>query len=409
MRDVVITGLGVVSSIGNDAASCVESLRDSRSGLGRDPEMQGLGYKCQVSGRVGDLDMKSIPKQVRHATSPVGKYAVLATIQALSHAGIAPEELHLDARAGAIVGSSFSGAEQWFRAEELLEKHRNPTRLGATGVIKAMHFSLAGNLATWLKLNGRSYALCSSFATGIDAIGHASELVARGELDLCICGAAEQHAARQFCIFAENWGGMPTAWNDRPEGSCRPYDRDRSGTVFSEGAGILVIESADRARDRGAAPIAEIVGYGSANDGHDMFRPSGDGLRAAVGQAVAAAKENSVDSFDYVNPHGTGTKVHDALEVEVIKESLPGQEPMVTSFKGLAGHAMAAAGAVEMCWTLLQMRERFVAPAANLDNVAPECEGVDHVRELRETAIGTALCFNVGLGGTNACLALRSA
>jgi 3-oxoacyl-[acyl-carrier-protein] synthase-1 len=177
--------------------------------------------------------------------------------------------------------------------------------MGATGLLKLMHSTAAGNLAAWLGVQGRAYSICSSSCSGTDTIGHGYELIAHGLIDRCLCGAAEESTLRQIWSCMDNWGGMPSSWNDQPEKACRPYDRQREGPVLSEGAGILVLEAMDHARQRGVKPYAEIVGYGTANDGFDMFQPSGDGLRECLREALAAAAERGVHRIDYVNTHGS--------------------------------------------------------------------------------------------------------
>jgi 3-oxoacyl-[acyl-carrier-protein] synthase-1 len=403
MNRVVVTGVGVVSSIGNDVDSVLISLRESRSGLEHVPEMEELGLACQVGGTIKGFDPKRIPKRARQTMSPVSQYAAVAALDALEDAGIPIEEVQVE-NAGVVAGTSLGGIGEWGRAQRLLEEHRNPSRLGATGVVKGMHATVSGNLATFLGIQGRAYALCTSFSSGLDNIGHACELVARGVLDVCLCGAAEENALRQFWVYADNWGGMAAAWNDRPQSACRPYDRERGGTVLSEGAGILVLESEEHAAARGVSAYAEIVGYGSANDGDDMFEPSGEGLSECIRQGLQAAAGKGHDTIDYVNTHGTGTRVHDALEVRLLREIFGERVPPVSSTKGLAGHGLGATGAQEAVFTLLMLRNGFIAPTHNLEQIAEDCEGVPHVTSLTEAPLQTAMCFNAGLGGTNASL-----
>jgi 3-oxoacyl-[acyl-carrier-protein] synthase-1 len=200
---------------------------------------------------------------------------------------------------------------------------------------------------------------------------------------------------------------MPSSWNDRPEQACRPYDQAREGPVLSEGAGILVLEARDHALQRGADAYAELVGYGSGNDGSDMFQPSGGGLMECIRQALLTSGENGVRRIDYINTHGTGTKIHDPLEVRVIREMFGTPSPLISSTKSLAGHSLGATGAHEAVFTLLMLRHGFVAPTVNLEKIAPECEGASHVQSIREGPLKTAMTFNAGLGGSNACLVFR--
>lgn len=406
MRRVVVTGMGVVSSIGNSTAEVLHSLREGRSGIEFIPEMQDLGFKCCVAGRIRGLDVRRIEKRTRQTMSMVAQYAALAALEALDDAAL-PREALRSANAAIIVGSSFGGVGEWAQAQELLQKYRNPSRLGATGLVKGMHSTASGNLAAWLGVQGRAYSICSSSCSGVDNIGHASELLARGVVDLCIAGATEESTWRQIGGFFDNWGGMPSAWNDRPEKACRPYDRDREGMVLSEGAGILILEALEQAERRGVQPYAEIVGYAAGNDGFEMFQPSGEGLKASLAQALAEAADKGVQRIDYINAHGSGTRLHDPVEIQVIKDIFGARTPFVSSTKALAGHSLGATGAHEAVFTLLMLRHDFIAPTVNLEHVAPDCAGVKHVRSTMEGPFDTAMTFNAGLGGTNACLIFR--
>jgi 3-oxoacyl-[acyl-carrier-protein] synthase-1 len=406
MKRVVVTGLGVVCALGNDTAEVLSALREGRSGIAVIPEMRELGFQCWVGGSVKGLRAERIEKRARQTMSRVALYAACATLEALEDAQL-PRQCLPDMQAGVVVGTSFGGIGEWAQAQMLLEKYRNPSRLGAMGLVKGMHSTAAGNLAAWLGIQRRAYSLCSSFCAGVDNIGHAFELLARGALDLCIAGASEESVWRQVGGFFENWRGMPTSWNDRPAKACRPYDRDRQGAVLSEGAGIVVLETLEHAERRGVTPYAEVVGYGAANDGYDMFQPSGEGLRAALQQALTMAQARGVGPIDYINAHGTGTQLHDPLEVRVIAELFGPCSPYVSSTKAVAGHALGATGAIEAVFTLLMMRHGFIAPTANLEHVAEDCRGVRHVQALLERPVETAMTFNAGLGGTNACLIFR--
>jgi 3-oxoacyl-[acyl-carrier-protein] synthase I len=406
VRRVVVTGLGIVSSIGNDTTTVLHSLQESRSGIEFIPEMRELGFRCQVAGRVKGLDASRIGKRALQTMSNVAKYAGVAALEAIEDAGLSGDDLRSE-RVGVVVGTSFGGINELTRAEDLLQRHHNPLRLGATGLLKLMASTAAGNMAAWLGIQGRTYSICSSSCSGTDAIGHAYELIAHGLVDRCLCGAAEEGTLRQVWSCIDNWGGMPSSWNDQPAKACRPYDRDRQGTVCSEGAGILLLEALEHAKQRGADPYAEVVGYGTANDGCDMFQPSGDGLKECLRQALEATAEKGVQRLDYINSHGTGTRIHDAVEVRVIRELFGSTTPYVSSTKALAGHALGAAGAQEAVFTLLMLRHGMIAPTVNLDYVAPDCAGVAHVQSLIETPIDTAMTFSAGLGGSNACLIFR--
>lgn len=405
MRRVVVTGLGVVASIGNNKAEVLRSLRESRSGIQFVPEMKELGFRCHVAGRIKGLDVTGIGKRPLLNMSDVARFAAVAAAEAIGDAQLSPDALKTD-RVAVVVGTTFGGLNELAKAERLLLKHHNPLRVGV-GPVKAMHFTAAGNLASWLGVRGRAYSICSSFCAGADSIGHAYELISRGVVDVCLCGASEEATLRQVWGCFDNWDGLPTSWNDHPERACRPYDQSREGTVLSEGAGILVLEARENAVQRGADPYAEVIGYGSGNDGFSMFQPSGDGLRDCIQQAMAASEQRGGQRIDYINSHGTGTKVHDALEARLVKEIFGAASPLVSSTKALAGHSLGATGAHEAIFTLLMLRHGFVAPTVNLEHIAPECEGISHVQSIREVSLETVMTFNAGLGGTNACLIFR--
>lgn len=404
MNRVVVTGLGIVSSLGNSAERVVESLQEGRSGMAFMPEMRQLGYKCCVAAPVAEPNTRGLSKKALRAMAPCAVYAVVAAREAVRDAGLTDEDLHSES-AGVVVGSGAGGVSQVPVVEDALSAGRNPSELGAVGVVKIMNATAAAHLATHFGTQGRTCSIASACTSGLYNIGHAYELVKHGLLDVCICGASEEETWKQVGLSADNSDGMPADWNDRPSGACRPYDRDRQGFVCSSGAGILVLETLARAERRGAPVYAEVIGYGAANDACDMFRPSGDGLRRSIDDALGAS-QSGVNQIDYINSHGPGTLVGDVVDVEVIR-SVFGTGPMVSSTKGQGGHAQGAAGALEAIHTLLMLRHGFVAPTVNLENVAPDCQGIQHVRAVEKRPLNTALTFNSGLGGTNASVVFR--
>jgi 3-oxoacyl-[acyl-carrier-protein] synthase-1 len=236
MKRVVVTGMGIVSSIGNSKEEVICALRESRSGVCFVPEMRELGLRCQVAGRVAGLESKmaKIGKRPLQNMSDSARYAAVATLEALDDAKLERGMLRSDS-VGIVVGGSFGGINEAAKTERMLLQYKSPSRLGITGIVKLMRSTASGNLAAWLGVQGRAYSICSSSASGTDNIGHAYELIAHGALDLCICGAAEESCWKQVGGFFDNWRGVPFSWNEQPERACRPYDRDRDGTVFSEG------------------------------------------------------------------------------------------------------------------------------------------------------------------------------
>lgn len=402
MRRVAVTGIGIVSCLGNNKAEVWRSLREGATGVQFVPEMKELGYRAPVAGLVRGLSTDGIAKKQLQTMSRVARYAAVATLEALADARL-PREMLRSTRSGVVVGTGGGGVNDASVAEATLLANKSPARIGAALVVRVMNSTAALNLAAWLGVKGRSYSVSSACATGTDNIGNGFELIRHGILDRCICGGAEETGWRHAWAFGEAAGVMPP--DDDTPNACRPFDRDRRGMHFSEGAGILVLESLEEAERRGAPIMAEVIGYGSANDGESMFEPSGAGLTRAVRQALRVAEETTGRvEIDYINPHGAGSRSGDPIEVEVIRTIFGEHAPLVSSTKPLNGHSQGAAGAHEAVFTLLMLSHDFVIPTPNLLQVAPECEGVPHVRAPLARPLKTAMTFNSGLGGTNSCL-----
>jgi 3-oxoacyl-[acyl-carrier-protein] synthase-1 len=341
--------------------------------------------------------------------SPGAQYATGAALEALAQAGVATDALHSE-RVGAIVGSAMAGLQEATDTERLLHTRHSPSRAGGTGVVKIMNSTASGNLASFLGVRGRAYSISSAFSSGVDSIGHAFELIGHDLQDVCLAGAAEEAAWRTAGVSLEAAGALADGFNDRPMAACRPYDRDRRGLVLSEGAGILVLEALEYAQARGAQPLAEIVAYAAANDGADVFRPSGQGLRTVLSAALAQAAEAGVEHVTYVNSHATGTPLGDAVEAGVLRDVFGDgpNAPWVSSTKGQAGHALGATGAQETVYSLLMLQHGFVAPTANLEHLDPACAGVRHVTQLQQQPVPAVLKLSTGFGGSNACIILRT-
>jgi len=407
MRRVAVTGMGIVSCLGNNQHEVWRSLREGTSGVQFVPEMKELGYKHPVAGLVKGLATDEIGKKPLQTMSEPARYAAVATIEALRDARLPPEMLR-STRAGVVVGTGGGGTNDASAAETLLLSNKSPARIGATAIVRIMNSTAALNLAAWLGVKGRCYSVSSACSTGTDSIGHGFELIRQGILDRCICGGAEGPAWRHAWAFGDASGALPPDFDDHFEKACRPYDRDRRGMVASEGAGILLLESLDEAERRGAPIVAEVIGYGSANDGEAMWEPTGAGLTRAIEQALRVAGEtHGMVKIDYINPHGAGTQIGDPIEVRVIRRIFGEPSPLVSSTKPLNGHSQGAAGAHEAIFTLLMLQHDFVVPTPNLEHVAPECDGVRHVRSPLIQPLKTVMTFNSGLGGANACLIFR--
>jgi 3-oxoacyl-[acyl-carrier-protein] synthase-1 len=405
MRRVVVTGLGIVSSLGTDLEEVSRALYDSRSGLVHDPAMKEFGMKCCVFGAVKGFNAEALTNRAKLTASQVAQYALYAALAALRDARLDQGEIQNE-RCGILVGSSFGGINEAFKTERFVVRKR-PSRAGLTGLVKGMNSTTSGNLAAFLGSKGHASAISSSFASGLDNVGHAYELINCGLQDMCICGSAEQEVWRQVGAYFDNAGAMANKWNDHPAEACRPYDRERQGFIMSAGAGILILEALEAAEKRGSSIYSEIVGYGSANDGSDLFRPSGEGLKYAMKQALVSASKQGVNGLDYINGHGTGTPLGDRVEVRAIRDVFGSGAPLLSSTKGLAGHGLGATGAQEAVYSLLMLKNNFIAPTVNLKDVDGDCSGVPHVQSLSERELGSVMTINVGLGGTASCLIFR--
>jgi len=406
MRRVVVTGMGAVSSIGFALDSVSDALRSGQSGLASAPDLQDWGLRCGVFGDIKGFDGRhKIPKRMCQTMSNVATYAASAAVDAMDLAQLQTDAVDVR-RAGVIIGTEFGGVNEISRMHWLLETGKK-SRAGATGVVKSMNSSAAANVAAMLGWQGRTYSLSSSFATGLDNIADACTQVRRGVLDVALCGSTEEECWKQIGPYLDNLNILSTGFNDRPEQSCRPYDLHRQGIVLSAGAGVLLIESLEHARRRGARVYAEVVGYGRANDGNDMCRPSGEGLARTLDAALSQARASGLEHLDYVNTHGTGTPIGDRVEIDVLRRVV-GQQVWVSSTKGQTGHALGAGGSLEAVFTLLMMRDGFIAPTQNLARVDPLCEGVRHARRRIDQPVEAALTFSVGLGGANSAMVFRN-
>lgn len=400
MTRVVVTGLGIVSSIGSRADEVVASFHSGRSGMEYRPEMKALGYRCCVFAPACPPELPDMPAALRRNLSTAARYGVAAGSQAVSDAGLRGEHLR-SPLAGIVFGSGVSGRCDAPAPERTDQRLDSPWR-----AYQMLGGSLPGVLACLFGTQGPTVSLTAACATGLYNIGHAFELVRSGALDLCLTGSAEGEIWDIVGLSGDNSNGMPVDWNDRPAQACRPYDRDRQGFVMTAGAGAITLESLEHARRRGAKIYAEVVGYGAANDGADMFNPSGIGLQSAIEEALAAAAQSGVTEINYINAHGTGTPTGDAVESQLLLK-LFADGPFVSSTKGQAGHGQGSAASQEVVFTLLMLEYGFVAPTMNLDQIAPECSGIRHVQRLTTAPLSTAMTINNGLGGVNACLVLR--
>jgi 3-oxoacyl-[acyl-carrier-protein] synthase-1 len=399
MRRVAITGLGIVSSIGNSAEEVTASLREARSGVVTAPDYVELGFRCQVHAPVA-LDWEAlVDRRAARFLSPGLAYAHIAMAQAIADSGLTQAEIS-DERTGLIVGAGGPSTRTIVAAAETT-RTKGPKRVGPFAVPKAMCSGPSAVLSTWFKTKGINYSISSACATSTHCIGAGAEQIAMGKQDIVFAGGCEELDWTLSVLF-DAMGAMSSGFNDRPAVASRAYDRDRDGFVIAGGAGIVVLEDMEHARARGAKIYAEIVGYGANADAHDMVAPSGEG---AVRCMNIALKEAGGRKIDYLNPHGTGTPVGDAKEIAAVREVFGDHAPLISSTKSLTGHSLGAAGAQEAIYCLLMMQNDFAAESAHIDHLDPEFEGLPILRQRKDGVnLDTVMSNSFGFGGTNGTL-----
>lgn len=404
-RRVVVTGLGIVSSIGCSLDDARTALREGRSGIAREPALTEAGMRCDLTAPIHAWNRSRVPKKSRLNMSEAAMYATAAAVDAVADSGLDLGRTDL-ARVGVVVGTEFGGIGEISRMHRLLSSGKK-SRAGAAGVAKLMNSTASANIAVTLGIRGRVLSPSSSFALGTDCIGQGFELIQHGTADCVLCGSTEEPAWMELGPYFENLGLLPVDYDGDPAQACRPYDIDHQGMIMSAGSGILILESMESAITRDAHIYAEIVAYAATNDGEDLFRPSGEGLSCALHSALELARTKGVKHIDYLNTHGTGTPVGDRIEARVLRAVLSGQ-PLVSSTKAHTGHGLGAAGSIEAVLTLLMLSDGFVAPTLNLHTIDADCRGLNHAREMIDMPITAAASFNVGLGGTNSAIVFRA-
>ena len=401
MRRVVITGLGIVSSIGKNAAEVTESLREVRSGVVAAPEYAELGFRSQVHAPPKIEDWASlVDRRAARFLAPGTAWAHIAFEQALADCGMTAEEIRHE-RIGLIVGDGGPSTRTIVEAAETT-KTRGPKRIGPFAVPKAMSSGPSAVLATWFQIKGINYSISSACATSVHCIGAAAEQIAWGKQDVIFAGGCEEIDWTLSNLF-DAMGAMSSNFNETPSVASRAYDKDRDGFVIAGGAGIVVLEEYERAKARGATIYAEVTGYGANSDGYDMVAPSGEGAARCMKLAMAQAGDRKID---YLNPHGTSTPVGDSKEMGAVRNVFGGAMPMISSTKSLTGHSLGAAGAQEAIYCLLMMKHGFAAESAHIENLDPEFEGMPILRERHDGELSHVMSNSFGFGGTNGTLIL---
>ena len=396
MRRVVVTGLGVISPIGNNADEVTASLKGGRSGIGFMQSFADHNFKCQVGGKPTINPAEHVDKRVYRFMSEGAGWNYMAMEQAIADSGI-PESDISDPRTGIIMGSGGPSAGTIVAAADVT-REKGPRRIGPFAVPKAMSSTASATLATPFKILGVNYSITSACTTSLHCIGAAAEQIQWNKQDVMFAGGCEEIHWALSNLF-DAMGAMSTKYNDTPEQASRAFDKDRDGFVGGAGAGVVVLEEYERAKKRGATIYAEITGYGATSDGFDMVAPSGEG---AV-RSMKLAMETAGAQIDYLNPHATATPVGDIKEMEAVKEVFGDSAPMISGTKSMTGHSLGAAGVHEAIYTLLMMKHGFVAPSINVFDMDPDIAALNLpiVTEARDATLNTAMSNSFGFGGTN--------
>jgi 3-oxoacyl-[acyl-carrier-protein] synthase I len=401
MKRVVVTGMGIVSSIGNNTQEVTASLREARSGVVKADDYARLGFRCQVHG-APHLDLDSaVDRRVRRFMGDGAAWNYVAMKQAIQDAGLVDREVKSE-RTGLIMGSGGPSTRTIVAAADTT-REKGPKRIGPFAVPAAMSSTNSATLAVPFGIRGVNYSISSACATSAHCIGNAGELIQWGKQDVVFAGGGEELDWTLSVLF-DAMGAMSTHFNEQPERASRAYDKDRDGFVIAGGAGVIVLEELSHARARGAKIYGELVGYGATSDGHDMVQPSGEGAARCMRQAISTVRER----VDYINPHATSTPIGDLKEIEAVREVFGNKMPAISATKSLTGHSLGAAGVQEAIYSLLMMKNGFICESANIDTLDPEFSGVPIVRERLDNArLDVVLSNSFGFGGTNATLVFQ--
>lgn len=401
MKRVVVTGIGIVSCLGNNKAAVLESLQQGRSGIRFQQTYADMGMRSHVAGSINiDLDAH-IDRKVKRFMGDAAAFAYISMQQAVADAGLDAEGL-ANPRIGLIMGSGGASSANQVEAADIL-RERGLRKVGPYMVPRTMASTVSACLATPFKIKGVNYSISSACATSTHCIGNAYELIQMGKQDIVFAGGGEEEHWSLSMLF-DAMGALSTKYNDTPEKASRTYDAGRDGFVIAGGGGVVVLEELDHALKRGAPIYAEIVGYGATSDGVDMVAPSGEGAVRCMQMAISTLDQ----PIDYINSHGTSTPVGDTRELLAIKQTFGDRIPPISSSKSLAGHSLGASGAQEAIYSLLMMENNFIQASANIENLDADAVGMPIVTERRDNVtLNAVMSNNFGFGGTNACLVFK--
>ncbi|RII37970.1 beta-ketoacyl-ACP synthase I [Pseudooceanicola sediminis] len=404
MRRVVVTGLGIVSSIGNNAEEVTASLKAGRSGIEASPEMAEYGFRSQVAGTLKIDVAEHVDKRALRFMGPGAAYAHIALTQAIADAGLEESDI-INPRTGLVAGSGGPSTSAIFAAHQTVLKSGATKRIGPFAVPKAMGSTISANLATAFKIKGINYSITSACSTSLHCIGNAAEQIMMGKQDVMFAGGGEELDWTLSCLF-DAMGAMSSKHNATPEAASRAFDASRDGFVISGGGGMVVLEELEHAKARGATIYAEVTGYAATSDGHDMVAPSGEGGERAMRLALETLPEGR--KVGYINAHGTSTPVGDVGEVQSVRRVFgQGATPPISSTKSMTGHAQGAAGALEAIFCLLMLRDNFIAPSINVETLDEALDPAEIATKLVEQAsLDTVMTNSFGFGGTNGSMLL---
>ncbi|HAY41534.1 MAG TPA: beta-ketoacyl-ACP synthase I [Gammaproteobacteria bacterium] len=398
MKRVVVTGMGIVCSLGNNKEEVLESLKTAKSGIKFDQSYADMGLRSQISGAISELDTSDIiDRKMKRFMADAAIYNAIALDEAIRQSGLAQEQVS-NQRTGLIMGSGGASNQNVVESADIL-REKGIKRVGPYRVPRTMGSTTSACLSTLYKIKGINYSISSACSTSAHCIGNAMEQIQMGKQDVVFAGGGEELDWSLTMLF-DAMGALSSKFNDKPEIASRAFDTDRDGFVISGGGGALVLESLEHAQSRGANIIAELTGYGATSDGYDMVAPSGEGAKNCMLIATS-----TVDGpIDYINAHGTSTPVGDVKELAAIKSVFGDNIPYVGSTKSLSGHALGAAGVNESIYSLLMLQNDFLAESVNIDNLDPEAEGIPIVQTTTIQSLNRVMSNSFGFGGTNACL-----
>ena len=397
MKNVVVTGMGIVSCIGKDIQEVLNSLKKGNSGISKNLTYEEMGFRSHVSGAI-NIDLSEfIDRKTLRFMSEASGFGYIAAKEAIANSHLNIDEID-SSKIGIVAGSGGASSAAQIEASDVA-RSKGPKRIGPYAVTKTMGSTVSAILGTTLQLKGVNYSISSACSTSAHCIGHAAELIQLGKQDIMIAGGAEQDHWTSSSMF-DAMGALSSKFNDTPEKASRPFDIDRDGFVIAGGAGMLVLEDEDHAIKRNAPIIARLSGYSANSDGYDMVSPSGEGAIRCMSKAI----EIYGSDIDYINAHGTSTPVGDLAELSAIKKVFGNGAPIIGSTKSMTGHSLGATGAQEAIFSILMMQNNFIAPSINIHSLVDEAEGLEIAQTFREQKLNAVMSNSFGFGGTNASL-----